>query len=93
MDRGENIMDSISIAKQLDDHIAIYPEGSTMAGLLSHCKRMLANQADSMTEKDELIEALTASETLRIEQLKLERSEVARLKVFQKNKRAKRPKQ
>jgi hypothetical protein len=60
------------IINQLDDHIDAIPNG-TLGELLKAVSRLIADQ-------DETIVALTASETMRIAQLKKARKEIAKLK-------------
>jgi hypothetical protein len=65
-------MNHETIIKELDTHIDAIPHGR-LGELLKACSRLIADQ-------DETIVALTASETMRIEQLKKARKETAKLK-------------
>lgn len=72
-------MKHVAIIKELEDHISAIPEG-TLGELLKSCKRMIENQADDLAEKRDMIKALQASETMRIEQLKKAREELEKFK-------------
>ena len=64
------MLDKVAVMAELETHIDMWQEGST-GRLLADVRRLLVSQGKELVELRDQIKAVTASETMYIERLKI----------------------